>query len=1016
MDNLWVLLSALLVFTMQAGFLCLESGLVRSKNSIHVAAKNISDFVVSSALYWVVGFGLMFGDSIGGIIGSSHFLFNPEADSSGLIFFIFQMMFCGTAATLVSGAIAERTHYLAYIFITVVISVLIYPVIGHWSWGGIPTGGAVGWFEQQGFVDFAGSTVVHSVGGWVAFAAILVIGPRLGRFENDVERIPGSNVPIAALGCLLIWFGWFGFNGGSALAWDDSVPKIMLNTVLAAVWGGVVITVIQMCLQRYADVYLVINGIIGGLVSITASCHSVSPISAAIIGGVGGLVVFYGDKLLERYKIDDAIGVVPAHLFAGIWGTMAVAFFGDTVILGTGLSSWQQIGVQAFGIVVAGLYSFSMAYAALSVINRFYPLRVDEEAELAGLNVVEHHVSTELYDLLSTMQYQQEKSDFSSRVPVEPFTEVGQIAQQYNRVIDKVNQEIEQRDLAFHAFKESEFRKGAILDAAMDCIVTISRQGEILEFNPAAEQCFGTSRKRVLSKLFIPLFVPEEIKKVMQDSLEHGFILGDGLILKRQNVTKLLRSDGEAFSAEVVVTPTSDHQHGSTEFTLHIRDITQQVKLQNRLKLLAYNDPLTGLFNRNYFITHLKERIAYHQKKHKGNVALMFLDLDQFKRINDNLGHHAGDELLIEVAARLKKLARKEDIVGRWGGDEFVLLLSGSLKLPAIEKRAQAILQSMRESVQLTDQIITVPTSIGIALSKQGEYNAEQLMQFADIAMYQAKRNGRNTYCVYSEEMSEQARQQFQLEHALPQAMAEDELQLYFQPKVSCQTSQIVGFEALLRWQHPEYGFIMPNEFIPVIEGSNLIIDVGEWVIEKAIQQLAQWQSEGLPMYPVAINISGHHLHSPTLLPIINKMLLKYKVSPEYLEIEITESILTGDTDESIAAMEALQKAKISLSVDDFGTGYSSLSYLKKFPVDTLKIDRAFIRECHTNREDAAICKAIITLAKSLGLQIIAEGVETAEQLAFLSDHHCDTYQGYYFSRPLPVEDLVPMLQQETAS
>lgn len=285
-------------------------------------------------------------------------------------------------------------------------------------------------------------------------------------------------------------------------------------------------------------------------------------------------------------------------------------------------------------------------------------------------------------------------------------------------------------------------------------------------------------------------------------------------------------------------------------------------------------------------------------------------------------------------------------------------------------------------------------------------------MQQADIAMYRSKQSGRNTYRVYLEEMSEKTKQKFQLENALPAAIVSNQLTLHYQPKVSVMTDEVVGFEALVRWNHPELGLIMPGEFIPLIDESNLIIDLGEWVIQQVIQQLSQWRHLGAPLLPVAINISGHHLHSDSLAGFVSKLTQQFDIDGELLEFEITEGVLTGDTEQSIAAMSALKKTNIRLSIDDFGTGYSSLSYLKKFPVDVLKIDQAFIRECQSKREDAAICKTIITLGKSLGLQIIAEGVETIEQLTFLKQHDCDIYQGYYFSRPIPAENILPLLEQ----
>ena len=1012
MDILWLLCCACLVFIMQAGFLCLESGLVRSKNSINVAAKNITDFTVSSAIFWLVGFGIMFGHSVMGWFGFSDFMFGQTSSAAMITFFIFQMMFCGTAATLVSGAVAERTSYIGYVIITITITLFIYPVTGHWAWAGIATGNPTGWLEKLGFVDFAGSTVVHSVGGWVALSAILIIGPRIGRYDTPDRRIPGSNLPMAVLGGMLIWFGWFGFNGGSTLAWSDNVPAILLHTLLAAIWGGICTTLLKYFTDGYVDVLMIINGVLGGLVSVTASCHVITTNEAALIGIIGGVIVFYGDRLLEAKRIDDAIGVIPVHLFAGIWGTIAVALFGNADQIGNGLTFGQQFTTQLTGIVVIGAYSFIVSYTVFRVINKFYRLRVDPQAELIGLNVAEHRVSTEVFDLLAAMQHQQQKSDFSNRVPVEPFTEVGQIAQQYNQVIDKVNQEIEQRDQAFNAYKESEFRKGAILQAAMDCIVTINKRGDIIEFNPAAEQCFGMNKKSVLKHNFFTLFISEEAKESAVNSLSKGFVDSDGLVLKRHNVTELARSDGEKFPAEVVITQTTDSSQPQVEYTLHIRDITKQIKLQNRLKQLAYNDPLTGLYNRTYFMTGLKQRISFH-KDVPGNVVLMFLDLDQFKKINDNLGHKAGDKVLCEVAVRLKKVTREtEDLVGRWGGDEFVIVLSGNVTLEMAERKADDIIKIMRQPLQLSQKSIIVPTSVGIAMSENGTVNHEQLMQHADIAMYRAKQAGRNTYRVYLEEMSQKAMQTFQLEFALPDAIKDNQLFLQYQPKVSCITDEVVGFEALVRWQHPELGLIMPGDFIPIIEESNLIIDLGEWVIKAVVEQLASWRLSGTTILPVAINISGHHLHSETLPEYVAKITEEYKISGELLEFEITEGVLTGDTDVSLAAMNALKQTHIRLSIDDFGTGYSSLSYLKRFPVDVLKIDQAFIRECDKNVEDAAICKAIITLAKSLGLLIIAEGVETPSQLKFLKNENCDVYQGYLYSKPIPAEYVVPLLEQ----
>ncbi|OUS09930.1 diguanylate cyclase [Gammaproteobacteria bacterium 53_120_T64] len=1011
MDTLWITIAAILVFIMQAGFLCLESGLVRSKNSINVAAKNISDFIVSGTLFWTAGFAIMFGDSIAGWFGSSHFFFGDEASPRLIAIFLFQMMFCGTAATLVSGAVAERMNYRGYLVCTATIALLIYPLVGHWVWAGAITGTPTGWLELRGFVDFAGSTVVHSVGGWVALAALLVIGPRFGRYEQGKQRIPGSNIPMAVLGAMLIWFGWFGFNGGSTLGWNDAVPAILLNTCIASFWGGIGATALKYKADGYIDVPNIINGTLGGLVAITASCHAVGAGEAALIGLIGGSIALFGERWLAHLKIDDAIGVIPVHLFAGIWGTLAVAIFANPEILANGLTTMQQLQSQLLGIGVTGLFSFCTAYTLLAAINRYYPLRVSEEAERMGLNVAEHRVSTEVFDLLTSMSQQQQNADFSSPVPVEPFTEVGQIAQQYNRVIDRVNNEIQQRDDSFNAFKDSEYHKGAILDAAMDSIITINDRGEILAFNPSAEKCFGIGAKHVTGVNFFELFIADGDQKTALQSLAHGFSASKGLILKRRNITQLKRLDKELFPAEVVITQTTDSLSRHCEYALHIRDITQQIKLQNRLKSLAYSDPLTGLYNRTYFMNNLEKRIRFHQQT-AGTVVLLFLDLDQFKKINDTMGHKVGDELLCEIANRLSTVTRDVDLVARWGGDEFVIVMSGAISNQSGVTKAQDILQIMRQPVDLREQRLTVLSSIGIALSENGQIDAEHLLQHADLAMYAAKQSGRNTFRLFTEDMEQTVRQRFKLEVALPDAIAKNQFFLHYQPKADCQSNEIIGFEALLRWQHPEYGLIPPGDFIPIIDEDNLVIEIGGWVLNEVCRQLAEWRQQGLPVLPVAVNISGHHLHSPSLLPGVKQTLNAHAIESELIEIEITEGVLTSNTEHSIAVMNALKTLGIKLSVDDFGTGYSSLSYLKNFPIDILKIDRTFVRDAASNIEDGAICKAIINLAKSLDLQIIAEGVETQEQLAFLQQHDCHSYQGYLFSRPVPADDIPPVLSQ----
>ncbi|NEP13244.1 MAG: ammonium transporter [Symploca sp. SIO2C1] len=439
-DVVWLLACAGLVFLMQPGFMCLESGLTRSKNSINVAVKNLADVGISVILFWAFGYALMFGASFAGWIGTQGSFLELDSNPKLAAFFIFEAMFCGTATTIISGAVAERLRFTAYLLIALLVSGIIYPLFGHWAWNGIDTGNLTGWLGKLGFVDFAGSAVVHSIGGWVALAALMVIGPRTGRFTDNgrARKIHGSNMPFSVLGVMLLWLGWLGFNGGSTLALNEQIPGIIVHTILAGASGMLTTVAIGWFQRKLPEVELLIDGSIAGLVSITASCHAVNTPEALLIGGIGGAVMLFANYWIEHWHIDDGVDAVAIHGAAGVWGILAVAWFGDPELLGTGLSRHSQLLVQVLGILVAFVWAFGLTYLVLSIINRFFPLRVSLEEEEIGLNVSEHRAKTEVYQLFQVMDEQVKTQDFSLRVPEEPFTEVGKIAHHYNRVMESL--------------------------------------------------------------------------------------------------------------------------------------------------------------------------------------------------------------------------------------------------------------------------------------------------------------------------------------------------------------------------------------------------------------------------------------------------------------------------------------------------------------------------------------------------------------------------------------------------
>jgi len=395
LDMLWIALCAALVFLMQAGFLCLESGLTRSKNSINVAIKNLADFCLTTIVFWVAGFSLMFGNTVSGWYGTGLIL--PDFTAQGAemaVFFLFQVMFCGAAVTIISGAVAERLKFGAYLIVALFVSGIVYPVAGHWSWASFGGGSGDGFLASMGFVDFAGSTVVHSVGGWSALALLMVVGPRIGRFDGTGE-IKASSLPLATLGVLLLFIGWLGFNGGSTLVMDESVPAILVNTVVGGSVGALAAGGLGYAVYNHLNVTQFMNGALGGLVAITANCFAVSTPIAALIGLVGGMIVVFAEDLLKKLRLDDAVGAIPVHLAAGIWGTLATGLYGDLDTLGTGLGRMEQVSVQLLGIVIYAVWSFGISYVLFSAVNRVFHLRVSADHEVTGLNISEHGLTNE---------------------------------------------------------------------------------------------------------------------------------------------------------------------------------------------------------------------------------------------------------------------------------------------------------------------------------------------------------------------------------------------------------------------------------------------------------------------------------------------------------------------------------------------------------------------------------------------------------------------------------------------
>ena len=468
------------------------------------------------------------------------------------------------------------------------------------------------------------------------------------------------------------------------------------------------------------------------------------------------------------------------------------------------------------------------------------------------------------------------------------------------------------------------------------------------------------------------------------------------------------RKNGAIYPEWLLIQTMRDSRNNLTHYIGTFTDLTERKETEERVKWLAHFDPLTELPNRT--LLHIRSNLAISlaQRRHEP-LALMFLDLDNFKNVNDSLGHGIGDELLKQFADRLSTSIREQDTISRLGGDEFVMILPGT-DTDGAAYLAKRLLGIAARQYNIERHEINLTVSIGIAMYPTDGTDFDTLWRSADAAMYRAKQTGRNDYCFFTTEMQARSARTLQIDNALRRALERHQFNLVYQPQLSLDTNQIVGFEALIRWNHPQFGNIPPDEFIPIAESNGQIIPIGEWVLKTAVRQLRTWRDNGLYDFTISVNLSAVQFRHHRLPELIMNILDEAGVPPECLQLELTEGVAMENPIAAITVIEELRKKGINISIDDFGTGYSSLTYLKRFDLYSLKIDRSFVQDIPADTEDMAIISAVISLAGSLDMRTVAEGVESREQLEFLRSKGCTEIQGYYLSRPLAADDVAAFL------
>lgn len=589
---------------------------------------------------------------------------------------------------------------------------------------------------------------------------------------------------------------------------------------------------------------------------------------------------------------------------------------------------------------------------------------------------------------------------------VDYVTKPFQVEELLARVRTHLNLADAQRHLAQRnaLLSESELRYRRLFEASADGILLFDfDSGEIVGINESLETLLGYSRTQLLGRPIdqVPPFREAAARDDFVSSLRHT---------ERVHIDHWLlsRSDGLIVDVEFHANRYAVGERRMVQCL--IRDITERRETEARMRYMALHDGLTGLANRTMLLERLGQTIGQADRA-KRQVAVLLLDLDNFKHVNDSLGHHVGDRLLEACAGRLRRCLREGDTAARLGGDEFVLVQSDCHSDSDATALAKRVIRTLVDPFKINDRVLHIGASIGISRYPADASDPAVLLQAADTAMYAAKNNGRSTWAFFTPELNQAAQRRLTLANDVRLARERGELTVHYQPQICVETREITGVEALLRWKHPHMGMIPPDEFVPLLEETGQIAEVGRWVLETACRQNAEWQRRGLKAVRVAVNVSAHQFYRGDIVTTVGETLVQAGLDPGWLELELTETLTLDDTEATIEIMHGLKALGVRLSLDDFGTGWSALSYLRRFPLDRIKIDRSFMREVLSHPSASAVVRSIIGLGRNLGLGCIAEGVETDEQLQYLHHQMCGEMQGFLFSPAVPADDIQALLQ-----
>ena len=988
-DALWRLSAGILVLLMQAGFLLLEAGRVRERNVVSVAQKNATDL----ALCWVIF--LSFGYTLG--FGVQSPLVNSSGSLAQVAEFVFQLGFCGAAATIVSGAVAERCRFEVYLIITLCVAALFYPTVVWLAWGDLLVADRYAPLSALNFVDFAGGTVVHAMAGATGLAAALVLGPRLGRFAEDgsSNMMPGHSPVLQLFGSLVLLIGWIGFNGGGLSLSDAKFATSIINTLSAASFGALC----GLCYGYFRDGKVfnpnrTINGLLAGLVAITAGApFATVPQVILLVLPTVVIVSWLTDWLPQRFKVDDPLDVFAIHGVAGAIGTIAVAWLLPQSMLLEG-SRGYQLMIQTAGSLGIMLSVFVLTYLILRSINRLSPVRVSLQSERFGLNYTEHGVRLDSELLRSSIDTTiADAGRFGSDIETIADTraEKSELASALSDLLAKHQQARATINRQAERFKH-------FAATTNDLLWETDERGRLTMVQFNSDLATDEDVDEMQGRFFFDCFKPNDSDR---SEAQHSLIMRQPLM--RVDVACYLPSSKRHLSLQASGVPYFDDGEIFRGYRGGASDVTNQKLAEDHAAFLANHDQLTGLMNRRALAT--EQPIS----KSEGSVAVAVIDLDGFKALNEEHGHQVGDQVLVMAAKIINRIKRDHDKVFRMGADEFLVVLND---LRAAEVRNDArlwggrLIKDISQPMIFAGKTIRIRASVGLSFYPNDAGNLDDLIHMATSALNHARTEGDGTgqLACFDASMQVISQQHRQLRKELERAFQNDEFFLTYQPKMRLADQALVGFEALVRWRHPQRGVVSPAEFLDAIEQMGRMDDLGLWVLNKACETVANWP---VGNFSIAVNVAPVQLTNDEFVDAVQSILTTTGLPASRLELELVEESLVTGYKKTRGLLKQLRAMGISIAIDDFGCGSTSLQYLYRLPVDKLKIDQSFVRNLTNNDRALEITRSMVRLAKELGLVVTAEGVDDEAQLAPLKEWECDEIQGYLISQPVEADEIL---------